>query len=140
MSTVYGRMDDSLWDEVWERSMGHIERHNVALSVFRHEPPEDPFAMRIGFELAHRWRARARNLGVVYGLWTIFWAVMAYAGSDRVRPPGPGVPIGLATVGVVAVILCLAFHYWMRPIIQGRTGFRPGTLNGPAGPLGAGSE
>ena len=131
------RMDDTLWDEVWERNLGHVERHNVALSVWRRQAPEDPFAVLVGWELAHRWRARARNLAVLYGLWAVFWALMAYAGRAEVEPPGVGMPLTVTAFGVIGVALCLAFRARMRPIIEGRTGF---AAAGPYGNAGSGQS
>ena len=117
------RMDDYLWREVWERNLDHVERHNVAMSVWRRRAPEDPFESLVGWELAHRWRQRARNLAVVYLVWTAFWGLMAYAGLGSSEPVALRLPLCLTVLGVAGIALCFAFRRRMRPIIQGRAGF-----------------
>ncbi len=122
---TYRRMDDRLWDDVWERTLGHVERHHIARSVWSRAEPSDTFVAILGFELAHRWRARARNLAVVYGLWCLFWgAIAAVATGD----PGGDVgllPVVLTLVGVVAIGACCAVRARLRPVVDGRTGFAP---------------
>lgn len=124
------RMDDRLWLELWERNLGQVERRNVALAVWRRIPPGDPFAAIVGWELAHRWRTRARNLAVVYALWAVFWGALAWAGT-RTDDGVVAMPLVMATGGLVALALCVAVRRRMRPVILGRTGFAP------AAPLGS---
>lgn len=120
------RMDDHLWDELWERNLAHVERHNIAKSVWQRVPPDDPFKVLVGYELAHRWRERARNLALIYGAWTFFWALMTYALVSRVESPDLGLTLTMTMVGLAAISLCMAFRARMRPVISGEAGFVSG--------------
>lgn len=122
------RMDDCLWDEVWERNLAHVERHNIAKSVWQRVPPDDPFKNIVGYELAHRWRARARNLAILYGVWSFFWALMTYALVTR-EVSELGLTLTMTSIGLFAVSLCMAFRARMRPIVTGRAGFVSGGRN-----------
>ena len=121
----YRRMDDRLWFDVWERNIGHVERHNIARAVWRRAEPDDRWVSIIGFELAHRWRDRARNLAVVYAMWCLFWGALAFAGLGGSDPDVATVPLAMTLAGVFAIAGCIAMRVRMRPIVEGRTGFAP---------------
>lgn len=121
----YQRIDDRLWYDVWERNLGHVERHNISRAVWRRAEPDEPIVSILGFELAHRWRDRARNLAIVYAMWCVFWGAI---GASALGGPTPGtaaLPVVLTAVGVLAILGCVAVRARMRPIVEGRTGFAP---------------
>lgn len=73
----FARFDDELWRDVWERNLDAVERHAIAMTVWRRRHPVDAFETLVAFELARRWRRHSRFLVVVYGLWTVFWGMIA---------------------------------------------------------------
>ncbi len=100
--------DDELWDRVWEQVLTQPERHTIAMSVWRRRLPEGLFEARVGAELSRRWRRQARNLAVLYALWTLFWgsiAVSDWRGDGALGSPLTPV---CALVGVAAIAACLA--------------------------------
>ncbi len=103
--------DDRLWDEVWERQLGHVQRHTIAMEVFwrRRLPGDDLFSARVGAELARRWRRSARNFAIGYALWTLFWGALAYHMfvAERAAEPNPTLiaPV-MAGLGLVAIGVC----------------------------------
>lgn len=107
--------DDRVWDRVWERMLDPVERHAIAVSVLRRRPPTDLFEARIAVELARRWRRQARNLIVLYGLWSLFWGSISLSDwrADAVFQTGPA-PY-LAAVGALLIAGCLAVRWRLRP-------------------------
>lgn len=107
--------DDRLWDRVWERMLSPVERHSIAVAVWRRRELRDPFESRIAGQLAVRWRRQARNLALVYALWTAFWGLIAV--SDW-RGDGDWesllCPV-LSALGVAAVAACYAVRARLRP-------------------------
>ena len=71
------RFDDQLWRDVWDRNLDAVERHSIAVDVWRRRRPGDPFEALVAFELARRWRRQSVSLALVYLLWTAFWGVLA---------------------------------------------------------------
>lgn len=69
--------DDRLWYDVWERNLNSVERHAIAVAVWRRRQPVGPFETLVAFELARRWRRHSRYLAVVYAFWTLFWGSIA---------------------------------------------------------------
>lgn len=106
--------DDELWERVWERTLDPVERHHLALAVWRRRMPDDPFEAVIAPELARRWRRHACTLAVVYGLWTLFWGLLALddfranSGFSALLSPA------CAAVGLTAIGLCMAFRRRLR--------------------------
>lgn len=120
------RIDDVLWEALWERQLDILERHHIARSVWRRQPPDDPFASLVGFELAFRWRSRAAGLIALWGVWTLFWTTMAVAGARGPQEaPDLGVAVGLAVFGALVMVACQAARVRLRPVIDGTAGFRP---------------
>lgn len=108
--------DDELWDRVWERTLGPVERHSIAMHVVRRRLPEDLFESRICAELARRWRRTSRNLALLYATWTLFWGMLAV--HDAVSDGGLQSLLTPANtvVGLLAIGACLAFRAYVRPV------------------------
>ena len=103
---------DELWDRVWERNLGPVERHDIAVATWRRRPPDDHFERLVAGELARRWRARAIGLALLYALWTAFWAALAYRDWRLDAALQSGLAPGAALLGCLAVALCALV--WLR--------------------------
>jgi hypothetical protein len=110
--------DDRVWDRVWERMLDPVERHGIALAVWRRRLPDGMFEARIAVELARRWRRLARNLMILYGLWSLFWGAIALddwradaAFSSLLCPV-------CALVGTVAIAGCIVVRRRLLPFIR----------------------
>jgi hypothetical protein len=106
--------DDRVWDRVWERMLDPVERHHIAMAVWRRRLPAGLFEARVAVELARRWRRQARNLIVLYALWTLFWGSLALSdwradSTFQVRLT----PI-LAAAGMLAIAACVAVRRRLR--------------------------
>ncbi len=106
--------DDRLWDQVWKRTLSHVERHSIAMAVLRRRLPTDAFQERIARELANRWSRHAVTLGSVYLLWTLFWGAIGWSEFRVNGAQHIGLPAGCAVVGVIAVAACGLFRRAMR--------------------------
>jgi hypothetical protein len=106
--------DAALWDRVWERMLGPVERHSVAVAVWRRRLPEEPFEAVVAVELARRWRMQAVKLALVYGLWTLFWGALAW--SDWRADDSIEIALcpACTVVGLVAVTACFAVRRYLR--------------------------
>ena len=71
------RFDDGLWRDVWEHNLDPVERHTIAVAVWRRRHPAGRFEAMVALELARRWRRHSRFLATVYALWTAFWGMIA---------------------------------------------------------------
>ncbi len=101
------QFDDRLWQQLWEYNLNHVERHTIAMTVWRRRRPDTRFDLLVALELARRWRRHARYLIVLYGLWTLFWGSIAYHGV-RVGVDVSPVPVGCAAFGLMVIAICLA--------------------------------
>lgn len=108
--------DDELWDQVWERTLGPIERHSIAMHVVRRRLPEDLFESRICAELARRWRRTSRNLALLYAIWTLFWGMLAVHDATSDGALESLLTPTNAAVGMLAIGVCLAFRAYVRPV------------------------
>lgn len=102
------KFDEHLWRDVWERNLNAVERHTIAMSVWRHQRPSDQFEALVALELARRWRRHTVFLATVYGLWTLFWGLIAQHDvrlNDGFRSLVPPV---CAAVGLLAIAACFA--------------------------------
>jgi hypothetical protein len=106
--------DESTWELVWEQLHGPLERHGIAMSLLRRRPVTEAFEARVTRELARRWRRRAVSLGLLYSLWTLFWGALARASTAAPGAPGRLVPHVMASIGLLAVAICLAFRARLR--------------------------
>jgi hypothetical protein len=107
---------DELWEEVWERTLDRVERHQVAVAVCRRELPDEPLHRRLVPELARRWRRAARNHAVAHLLWIAFWATIAVSAS----PGGPAARIGggMTTFSALVVLVCLLVRRYLVPVAR----------------------
>lgn len=102
------RFDDRLWRDVWERNLDPVERHSIAMTVWRRRHPAGTFEAAVAFELARRWRGHSRFLATIYSLWTLFWGAMTMhdlrldGGFESLVTPS------LTLVGILAVTACIA--------------------------------
>ncbi|MDX1659713.1 MAG: hypothetical protein R3343_12900 [Nitriliruptorales bacterium] len=105
--------DDRLFEEVWERHLNVAERHGIAMRVLRRQLPDEIFEARVATELSRQWRRRARNLAVLYMLWTIFWAALTWKAWDA-RGMVSGLTVSCVLVGVAAVAVCFGLRRYLR--------------------------
>lgn len=101
--------DDRLWRDVWERNLDHVERHTIAVAVWRRRHPETPFEGLVALELARRWRRHIWYLMSVYGLWTLFWGSIAVYDLRAAAAGTPAPPL-CASFGILVMAACLAMH------------------------------
>lgn len=106
--------DDETWRLVWERTLSHAERHEIAMSVLRRRPPADPFERRLAAALAHRWRRHAAVLTVPYLLWSLFWGAIGWHSVALHGLPTAALPVVCTVVGVASIAACVAFWRRMR--------------------------
>lgn len=107
--------DDRVWDRVWERMLGPVERHEIAVSLWRRRPTREVFEARIAVELARRWRRQIRNLMVLYGLWCLFWGSLSFSDWRADAAFSTPLPPSLTTAGMLAIAACVAAHRRLRP-------------------------
>lgn len=105
--------DDRLWNHVWERNLTAVERHGIAMAVWRRRPLADRFEALVATELARRWRRHVLVLITAYALWTLFWGSIAMHdlrtndGFSSLLTPT------CAAIGVAAIAACLAVRRWL---------------------------
>lgn len=105
------KFDNQLWDIVWERNLNAVERHTVAVAVWRRRQPDDQFEAMVACELARRWRRHTVFLMGLYGLWSVFWGLLAV---DDVRADGVldvALSPSLAAIGVLVMMCALAARH-----------------------------
>lgn len=93
--------DERLWSDVWERILNPVERHSIAMDVVRLRVPADLFEARVATELSRRWRRTARNLGLLYLLWSVFWGAIASTTPEQTTALAP-VMTGLGLIAATA--------------------------------------
>lgn len=106
--------DDELWEQVWERTLNPIERHRIASHLWHRRVPDDPLELRVVAELRHRWRRRARNLAVLYGLWSLFWGLLAVSDLRADLAFRSLLTPTCTLIGVLAVAACFAVRHRLR--------------------------
>lgn len=99
--------DDHLWDHVWERNLSHVERHTIAMTVWRRQRPDTRFDQVVALELARRWRRHTWYLIALYGLWTVFWASITVH-ALRVAVEVSPLPTACAAFGLLLIAMCVA--------------------------------
>lgn len=111
------RYDDRMWEELWERTLGQLERHRIAMATLRREFPPDPLGRRIVPELAHRWRGTAKVHLWVHATLAIFWGRISFD-----IPPTAGTPWALAnTMSLLSITIalgCVAFRRYLFPLAR----------------------
>jgi hypothetical protein len=108
---------DDLWEQVWERMLDHVERHQVARAVRRREPPDDPLHRRLVPELARRWRRTARNQALFHLIWIAFWGAIA-RGADPAAGEVVGLAIGMAGFSLLTVLACPGMRRYLAPVAR----------------------
>lgn len=106
--------DDRLWEQVWDRTLNPMERHRIARHLWHRRVPDDPLERTVVAELRHRWRRRARNLAILYGLWTLFWGLLALSDVRTDLAFRSLLTPGCTLVGVLAVGACFAVRHRLR--------------------------
>ncbi|MGI8575675.1 MAG: hypothetical protein ACR2MA_10135 [Egibacteraceae bacterium] len=109
--------DDELWDHVWERMLDPLERRDIALHVWRRQPPDDLFNARVAAELAKRWRRRAIALALLYTLWTLLWGGITWNDWREDQALFSLVPLTMALIGVLLIIGCFRARARFRPML-----------------------
>lgn len=102
---------------VWERNLTHVERHNIAMTVWHRRHPDTHFDLLVALELARRWRRHVRFLIVLYGLWTLFWGSIAFHAA-RVDAPASPLPVACATLGLMAITACVVVRRRLRVYLR----------------------
>lgn len=100
--------DDELWQLVWERNLDPVERHSIAVAVWRRRLPAGVFEAGVALELARRWRRRAVGLALLYALWTGFWGGIAWSALHDARPANHPLPYWAVAVGALLIAACFA--------------------------------
>jgi hypothetical protein len=111
------KFDDSLWDHVWERNLNHVERHTIAMTVWRRERPDTTFDLLVALELARRWRRHTRYLIALYGLWTLFWASITFH-ALRAGVEASPLSTGCAVFGLLVIAMCLVARRWLASYLR----------------------
>lgn len=101
------KFDDHLWDYVWERNLNHVERHTIAMTVWRRQRPDSTFDHLVALELARRWRRHTWYLILLYALWTLFWGSLTYHAMRTGVEVSP-LPTVCAVFGVFLIAMCAA--------------------------------
>lgn len=105
------RFDDELWHELWERNLDTVERHAIAVAVWRRRLPGGRFEAVVALELARRWRRHTVFLAVVYALWTLFWGMIAVHDLRLDAAFGSLVTPGCSAAGVLAITCCMVVRH-----------------------------
>jgi hypothetical protein len=106
--------DDRAWEQVWDQTLSHVERHAIAMAVVRRRLPRTPLEGRVALELARRWSRQAVTLGIVYAVWSLFWGAIAWDSIQRYGAGAGRVAIGCCAVGLAAITCCVLFRQRMR--------------------------
>lgn len=113
--------DDEQWEEVWERGLGQVERHALAVDLLRGRTGgHDLFRQRIIAELARRWRRQARNLMVLWGLWCLFWGRMLVEDVRLHHEVTSASVLSMLVVGAVVLGGCMALRDRVRDAARRR--------------------
>lgn len=107
--------DDRMWQDLWDRTLGQVERHRMVMMLWRREEPDDALARRVLPELARRWRGQALVYAVVWGLFAAFWLMVGVTDLGIPRETRTLVPWVCAAAGSVVVAACLWARWWFGP-------------------------
>lgn len=110
--------DEHLWRDVWERNLNAVERHSIAMTVWRRRRPSNHFEALVALELARRWRRHTVFLATVYGLWTLFWGALAWHDLRLHDTFETLLSPTCAAIGVAAIAACMAFNWRMRGYLR----------------------
>lgn len=104
-----------MWQDLWDRTLGHVERHRMVVLLWRRGEPDDALARRVLPELARRWRGQALVHALAWGLFVAFWLMVGVADLGIPRETRTLVPWACAGVGSVVVGACLWARWWFGP-------------------------
>lgn len=110
--------DDEMWEELWERTLGQVDRHRFALAVARREVPDDALARRVVPELARRWRTQCLVYTAVWGTFAWFWLMVGLAEIDVRGEAVTALPWLCAAIGAVITLGSLAFRHRIRLVAR----------------------
>jgi len=108
--------DDRVWERVWDRMLGPVERHSIAVAVWRGRLPRERFEARVAVELARRWRSQAVGLAIVWALWSAFWGAIAMTDWRGDAALSSWYSPGCALLGLTAIGVCLAVRRRLRRV------------------------
>lgn len=105
--------DDRLWNHVWERNLSPVERHAIAVAVWRRRSPDGRFEALVACELARRWRRHVLVLATAYALWTVFWGSITLHDLRLNDGFSSLVTPACTLVGVAAIATCLVVRRYL---------------------------
>lgn len=111
---------DRMWEQVWERTVGQVERHRLAMALLRREQPQDRLALRLLPELARRWRRTALSYAVGWGLFATFWLVIGYAAESGPEGAVVVTPWWMGMLGIAVATVALTIRWWVRDMVDPR--------------------
>ena len=109
------RFTDREWEELWERTLGQIERHRLAMSLLRREGPDDVLGRRVVPELARRWRLTALFHIVGHALHAMFWWLISL-GFSPLDGTSWQLANGMTLMSLAVIAFCIGFRRYLRPI------------------------
>jgi hypothetical protein len=109
------RLDDDLWQVVWEQTLSNIERHRIARSTIRREEPDDALERRLVPELARRWRRTAGSHVFGHVCLLLFWALVAYGGRGGPRGEVPFL-VGMSLFSGTVIGIAALFRGYLAPV------------------------
>ena len=109
------RYSDEMWEELWERTLGQVERHRIAMATLRREFPDDPLGRRIVPELAYRWRGTARLHLWLHALHALFWGRISFD-IPATAVTEWRLANTMTLISVVVVLGCISFRRYLEPL------------------------
>ncbi len=109
------RFNDREWEELWERTLGQIDRHRLAMSLLRREVPDDVLGRRVVPELARRWRWTALLHIVGHTLHAMFWWMISLDLSP-LSSPSWQLANAMTLMSLSVIVFCVAFRRYLRPV------------------------
>lgn len=105
---------DRMWEDVWERTIGQVDRHRLAMALLRREQPQDRLALRLLPELARRWRRACALYASGWGIFATFWIVVGVAAETGPDAAPVVTPWWMGMLGLAVVAVALALRFWIR--------------------------
>ncbi len=109
------RFDDREWEELWERTLGQIERHRLAMSLLRREVPDDILGRRVVPELARRWRLSAMLHIIGHTLHATFWFLISLSLSP-LSGTSWQLANGMTLMSLAVIAFCIGFRRYLHPV------------------------
>jgi hypothetical protein len=109
------RLDDDLWQVVWDQTLSNIERHRIARSTIRREEPVDALERRLVPELARRWRRTAGSHVFGHVLLLLFWALVFHGGRNGPRGEIPFL-VGMSLFSGTVIAIAVALRRYLVPV------------------------